>query len=80
MRLRYFAVSLMFVAAGTAGAQAARRMTQSGKSPELRIDYTKETLPNGLTVLYHVDHSTPVAAVLLWYNVGSKVEQPGKPS
>ncbi|MDP9280154.1 MAG: insulinase family protein [Gemmatimonadota bacterium] len=51
---------------------------QQGKSPELRIDYTQETLPNGLTVLYHVDHSTPVAAVLLWYNVGSKVEQPGR--
>jgi predicted Zn-dependent peptidase len=29
-------------------------------------------------VLYHVDHSTPVAAVLLWYNVGSKMEQPGR--
>ena len=79
MRLRYFAVSLLLVAAGTAGAQsAARRTTQAGKSPELRVDYTKETLPNGLTVLYHVDHSTPVAAVLLWYNVGSKMEQPGK--
>ena len=79
MRLRYFAVSLLFVAAGTTGAQsAARRTTQAGKSPELRVDYTKETLPNGLTVLYHVDHSTPVAAVLLWYNVGSKMEQPGK--
>jgi zinc protease len=71
MRLRYLAVSLMFLAGATAGAQAA-------KSPELRIDFTKETLPNGLTVVYHVDHSTPVAAVLLWYNVGSKMEQPGK--
>jgi len=71
MRLRYFAVSLLCLVAGTAGAQ-------QGKSPELRIDYTQETLPNGLTVLYHVDHSTPVAAVLLWYNVGSKMEQPGR--
>jgi zinc protease len=71
MRLRLLAVSLLFVAAGVAEAQA-------GKSPELRIDYTKETLPNGLTVVYHVDHSTPVAAVLLMYNVGSKMERPGK--
>jgi len=77
MRLRYFAVSLTCLVAGTAGAQAGKTM-QQGKSPELRIDYTQETLPNGLTVLYHVDHSTPVAAVLLWYNVGSKVEQPGR--
>jgi predicted Zn-dependent peptidase len=74
MRLRYFAVSLLSLAAATAGAQSA----QSGKSPEFRVDYTKETLPNGLNVIYHVDHTTPVATVLLWYNVGSKMEQPGR--
>jgi zinc protease len=77
MRLRHFAVSLLCLAAGTAGAQAGKTM-QPGKSPELRIDYTQDTLPNGLAVVYHVDHSTPVAAVLLWYNVGSKMEQPGR--
>ena len=74
MRLRFFAVSLLCLVAANAGAQAGNL----GKSPELRIDYTQETLPNGLTVLYQVDHSTPVAAVLLWYNVGSKMEQPGR--
>jgi zinc protease len=77
MRLRYFAVSLLCFAAGTAGAQTGMS-AQAGRSPELRIDYTKETLPNGLTVIYHVDHTTPVAAVLLHYNVGSKMEQPGR--
>src|SRR5712671_6717276 len=74
MRLRIVAVSLLCVAAANAGAQTGK----AGKSPELRVDYTKEMLPNGLNVIYHVDHSTPVAAVLLWYNVGSKVEQPGR--
>jgi predicted Zn-dependent peptidase len=73
MRLRYFAVSLLCLVAGNAGAQG-----NPGKSPELRIDYTQETLPNGLTGVFHVDNSTPVAAVLLWYNVGSKMEQPGR--
>jgi zinc protease len=53
-------------------------VAQAGKSPELRIDYIEDQLPNGLKVLYHVDHSTPVAAVVLWYNVGSKMEQPGR--
>jgi zinc protease len=77
MRLRYLAVSLLSLAAATAGAQSAKS-AQSGKSPELRVDFTKETLPNGLTVIYHVDHTTPVATVLLWYNVGSKMEQPGR--
>jgi len=79
MRLRFLAVSLLCVAAGVAGAQSATsRSTQAGKSPELRVDFTQETLPNGLHVIYHVDHTTPVAAVLLIYNVGSKMEQPGK--
>ena len=79
MRLRYFAVSLLCVAAGTAGAQAATSKTiQPGKSPELRIDYIEDQLPNGLKVIYHADRTTPVAAVVLWYNVGSKMEQPGR--
>jgi zinc protease len=79
MRLRYCAVSLLCVAAGTAGAQAAMSQTiQPGQSPELRIDYTEDELPNGLKVIYHVDRTTPVAAVVLWYNVGSKMEQPGR--
>ena len=77
MRLRYLAVSLFCLAAGTAGAQAGKSM-QAGKSPELRIDYTEDQLPNGLKVIYHVDRTTPVAAVVLWYNVGSKMEAPGR--
>jgi predicted Zn-dependent peptidase len=69
----------VWFAAGSAGAQStASKSTQAGKSPELRVDFTRETLPNGLNVIYHVDHTTPVAAVLLIYNVGSKMEQPGK--
>jgi zinc protease len=39
---------------------------------------TEETLPNGLHVIYSEDHSTPVVAVDIWYNVGSKHEQPGR--
>ena len=76
MRLRLVAVSLLCVAAGTAGAQAAKSKTmQTGQSPELRIDFVEDQLPNGLKVIYHVDRSTPVAAVVVWYNVGSKHEQ-----
>ncbi len=32
------------------------------------------TLANGLTVLLHEDHTTPVVAVNVWYHVGSKDE------
>ena len=44
--------------------------------PELKVE--RYTLPNGLTVLLHEDHKTPVAAVDLYYKVGSKDEKPGK--
>ena len=47
-------------------------------APKIRIDYTQEKLPNGLTVIYSLDRSTPVVAVEVMYNVGSKHEQVGR--
>lgn len=43
-----------------------------------KISYTEFTLPNGLRVILHEDHSTPIASVNVWYHVGSKNETPGK--
>jgi zinc protease len=40
------------------------------------IDFTSQMLPNGLRVVVHDDHSTPVASVQVWYHVGSKNEPP----
>jgi zinc protease len=42
------------------------------------VPYTKFVLKNGLTVLVHEDHKSPVVAVNTWYHVGSKNEKPGK--
>jgi zinc protease len=42
------------------------------------IPYTKFVLANGLTVLVHEDHKTPVVAINTWYHVGSKNEKLGK--
>ncbi|MFC0132277.1 peptidase M16 [Massilia eurypsychrophila] len=42
------------------------------------IPYTKFVLKNGLTLLVHEDHKTPVVAVNTWYHVGSKNEKVGK--
>ncbi|HWL40097.1 MAG TPA: pitrilysin family protein [Gemmatimonadaceae bacterium] len=42
------------------------------------IPYTQFTLPNGLRVIMHEDHSVPIVAVNVWYHVGSKNETPGK--
>ncbi|MBP5590136.1 MAG: insulinase family protein, partial [Bacteroidales bacterium] len=39
-------------------------------------DFESFTLDNGLRVIVHVDHSTPLVAVNLLYDVGSKDEDP----
>src|SRR5690349_11972701 len=44
----------------------------------LRVPYTTFTLPNGLQVIVHEDHSVPVVAVNTWYHVGSGDERPGR--
>jgi len=43
-----------------------------------RIDYHTFTLDNGLEVVVHEDHSTPIVAVNLWYDVGSAHEEEGR--
>ena len=43
-----------------------------------QISFEKLTLPNGLDVILHQDHSLPLVAVNVWYHVGSKNEEPGK--
>ena len=45
---------------------------------EVSIPHTTFTLPNGLKVIVAEDHSTPVAAVNIWYHVGSGYERPGR--
>ena len=42
-----------------------------------RIPFEKYTLPNGLEVILHQDHTTPMIAVDSWYHVGSGDEKVG---
>ena len=42
------------------------------------IDYKKFTLSNGLRILIHEDHNTPMAVVNVMYDVGAKDENPNK--
>ena len=40
--------------------------------------YTELTLGNGLRVIFHEDHSTPIVTINVLYHVGSKNELPGR--
>ena len=60
--------------AGAVALAASRADAQS--VPSIRVE--RFTLPNGLEVLLHEDHSTPIVAVDTWYHVGSSNEQPGR--
>lgn len=51
------------------------------KAPEpdkLKISYEKYTMPNGLQVILHTDHSDPIISYAIMYHVGSSRETPGK--
>lgn len=42
------------------------------------IDYEKYTLPNGLEIVLHTDHTNPIVAIAILFHVGSSREKPGK--
>jgi zinc protease len=44
----------------------------------VQVDYRRFTLPNGLTVIVHTDHSVPTVFVGVTYRIGSKDEPAGK--
>src|SRR6478672_13311100 len=44
----------------------------------LTVPFTQFTLPNGLHVILHEDHTVPLATVNVWYHVGSAREKPGR--
>lgn len=45
---------------------------------DLKLDYEKYTLSNGLDVILHVDRSDPIVALAIRFHVGSNREVPGK--
>lgn len=65
--VRYFIVAMLALAPAAATAQ--------GVPP---IEHEKYSLDNGLTVILHQDNTVPVAAVNVWYHVGSGDERPGR--
>jgi zinc protease len=66
MKRKAFLSLLLGVSLLTAGANRA----------SAKITYSEFTMPNGLHVILHEDHSTPIVAVSVMYHVGSKNEDP----
>lgn len=58
-------------------AKLVETVTTNGTN-KLVIPYKKYTLPNGLTLVIHEDHSDPVVYVDVTYHVGSAREQEGR--
>jgi len=50
----------------------------AGAAMAAPVQFQTYTLDNGLRVILHEDHGTPLVAVNVWYHVGSKNEKPGR--
>jgi zinc protease len=71
MRLhtKFLIAMVLFALAGTASAQTSRSM---------RVDLKETRLANGLRVITVEDHNSPVIALDITYNVGSRNERQGR--
>jgi zinc protease len=61
-----------------AAAAIAQPSSAPASPPALQVPYTQFTLPNGLRVILHEDHTVPIATVNVWYHAGSAREKPGR--
>jgi zinc protease len=48
------------------------------QTSRLSVPFTIDTLPNGLTLIVHEDHSVPIVTTNIWFHVGSGDERPGR--
>src|SRR5918995_66207 len=53
-------------------------VTQAQTARKIKVDYKETTLKNGLRVITVEDHSAPVIALSVTYNVGSRDERKGR--
>jgi zinc protease len=68
--------AVVALAFGSSLATTVRAEDKPRTIPDLKVETF--TLPNGLNVILHEDHTTPFVGVNLWYKVGSKDEKPGR--
>ena len=73
------AVLVLMLALAPAAAAPAQPARAAAAAPaQIQLSYTQFTLPDGLHVILHEDHTVPVVSVNVWYHVGSARELPGR--
>src|SRR4026209_1008371 len=75
---RLLSIALLLAAGAPALAQQQPAAPTPAAKAGLDIPYTQFTLPNGLHVILHDDHTVPLVTVNVWYHVGSAREKPGR--
>lgn len=75
---RRAALALALALPAAVARPAAAQEPGVGREPALRVPYTADTLPNGLILLVHQDHSVPLVAVNTLRRVGAADERPGR--
>src|SRR6266571_2988635 len=68
--------AVVFFLVALAAPAVAQTPAGSPSPPRIDVPYTRFTLPNGLVVILHEDHSIPMVTVNMWYHVGSALELP----
>jgi zinc protease len=58
--------------------QLAGASASKGQQAVRPLEVTRYALPNGMTVIFNVDHATPLVAVNVTYHVGAKDDPPGQ--
>jgi zinc protease len=72
------ALLLVLAALLTVSTRGSSAQTVQSPSVLLSVPYSQFTLPNGLHVILHEDHTVPMVSVNVWYHVGSANERPGR--
>jgi zinc protease len=79
---RHLAIAALLAATAPFAKDAAANpiglMPLAAVTPPVALAVEKSRLENGLELILHEDHRTPIVTVNLWYHVGSKDEPRGK--
>jgi zinc protease len=76
MKRGLFSLVIAVVMSAILAETTARGDDRAPQIPDLKVE--KYTLSNGLEVILHEDHTTPVVGVNIWYRVGSMNEKAGR--